>query len=63
METRGILFIMASVVLILILLGGTSGYAQEVRGITNDTIIMGYISADTGPIAQDSHAISEGIRF
>ena len=34
----------------------------ETRGVTKDTIIMGYISADTGPVAKDSQSVSEGIR-
>ncbi|MEW6615604.1 MAG: ABC transporter substrate-binding protein [Thermodesulfobacteriota bacterium] len=34
----------------------------ETRGVTKDTIIMGHITADTGPVAKDAQAISEGIR-
>jgi branched-chain amino acid transport system substrate-binding protein len=38
------------------------GVFAETRGVTKDTIIMGHLNADTGPIAKDSQALSEGIR-
>ncbi len=34
----------------------------ETRGVTKDTIILGRMTADTGPIARDSQSISEGIK-
>ena len=34
----------------------------ETRGVTKDTIIMGFISADTGPIARDTATVAEAIR-
>ena len=62
MKTRGILFIMASVVSILILLGGASGYAGEVRGITKDTIRIGAMIDLTGPAAGTGVFIAEAVR-
>ncbi|MEW6616769.1 MAG: ABC transporter substrate-binding protein [Thermodesulfobacteriota bacterium] len=52
-----------SIILIapLLLLWYTS-VLGETRGVTKDTIIMGHLNADTGPIAKDSQSVSEGIR-
>ncbi|MEW6614854.1 MAG: ABC transporter substrate-binding protein [Thermodesulfobacteriota bacterium] len=34
----------------------------ETRGVTKDTITVGYLTANTGPIAKDSQAVSSGVR-
>jgi branched-chain amino acid transport system substrate-binding protein len=34
----------------------------ETRGVTKDTITVGYLTANTGPIAADSQALSSGAR-
>ncbi|MBI4621409.1 MAG: ABC transporter substrate-binding protein [Desulfobacterales bacterium] len=39
-----------------------SAISAETRGVTKDTIKMGHITADTGPIAKDSQSITEGVR-
>ncbi|MEW6615978.1 MAG: hypothetical protein AB1401_11015 [Thermodesulfobacteriota bacterium] len=53
---------MVTSVSIVVLLGVVSSYAGEVRGVTKDTIIMGNLNADTGPIAKDSQSLSEGVK-
>jgi branched-chain amino acid transport system substrate-binding protein len=52
----------AIVLLIQFLLFCHGAVLAETRGVTNDTIILGRMTADTGPIARDSQSISEGIK-
>ena len=63
MKTRGILFVIASVVLFLVFLGGASGYAGKVRGITDNSIIMGNSCDMTGPTANATRFLTEGVRI
>ncbi|MFH1623678.1 MAG: ABC transporter substrate-binding protein [Pseudomonadota bacterium] len=39
-----------------------SAISAETRGVTDDTIKMGHLTADTGPIAKDSQSLTEGAR-
>ena len=46
----------------LILYGKTTCYAEEVRGVTDDTIKMGLITALTGPVATDMHPVYNAMK-
>ncbi|MDY7034008.1 MAG: ABC transporter substrate-binding protein [Thermodesulfobacteriota bacterium] len=46
----------------LISLSSSIGYSNEVRGVTDDTITVGLICDQTGPIADITLPLSEGVR-
>ncbi|MEW6614074.1 MAG: ABC transporter substrate-binding protein [Thermodesulfobacteriota bacterium] len=62
MRIRGIFLTMVILASIMVFLGSVPCYAGEAKGVTKDTIIMGHLNADTGPIAKDSQGISEAIK-
>ncbi|MDY7030879.1 MAG: ABC transporter substrate-binding protein [Thermodesulfobacteriota bacterium] len=46
----------------IVLFWEASGYAEEVRGVTDDTIKMGLITALTGPVANDMHPVYNSMK-
>jgi branched-chain amino acid transport system substrate-binding protein len=62
MKKRYILLRMVTFVSILVLLGNVSAYAEEVRGVTGDTIKIGVILDQTGIVANLSIPITNGSR-
>ncbi|MFA4910434.1 MAG: ABC transporter substrate-binding protein [Desulfobacteria bacterium] len=50
------------VVFALVLLNLSLGYAEEVRGVASDTVKIGFIMDQTGPIADTSLPITAGVR-
>ena len=52
---------MIALVSIMILLGGTSGYAEEIRGVTKDTIRIAVITDMSGPAVPDYGPYREGV--
>ncbi len=50
------------VVLILVLLNLSLAYAEEARGVASDTVKIGFIMDQTGPIADTSLPITAGVR-
>ena len=53
----GLVFIMG-----LMVVFNSHGYSEEVRGVTDDTITVGLICDQTGPIADITLPLSEGVR-
>ncbi|MFH1625272.1 MAG: ABC transporter substrate-binding protein [Pseudomonadota bacterium] len=51
-----------SVVIIMLLLGGIPSHAEEVRGVTKDTVKIGHLIDMTGPTAGTVRFIPEAVR-
>ncbi|RJP55743.1 MAG: hypothetical protein C4549_07760 [Deltaproteobacteria bacterium] len=49
-------------VFVLVFLANIPSYAEDVRGVTGDTIKIGFIMDQTGPIADTSLPITAGVR-
>ena len=62
MKRRCVLMAMAALVSISFLFGGTFVCAEEVRGVTEDTIKIAILGDQTGPIAATWHGLREGFR-
>jgi branched-chain amino acid transport system substrate-binding protein len=61
MRIRGIFLTMVTLVSIMILLGSIHSYAEEVRGVTKDTIRIAVITDMSGPAVQDYGPYREGV--
>jgi branched-chain amino acid transport system substrate-binding protein len=62
MKRRHVFLRMIMLVSIMILLGSIPSYAEEVRGVTDDTIKMGVIISLTGPAAGDALPIYNAMK-